>query len=125
MKISIQEVKEALKDPKFKASLPAELQEDIKKYESNPSCPCNFSIYRNILKKAAKELMAYYPEQEIVDPDVDLPALRDNNFTVINCHVDHLERKLKELGPGSKQIAVARYDNQVTVIVNELDAVTF
>ena len=119
-KVSIQEVKEALKDPEFRNKLPPELDEDIRKYEQNPGCPCNLGIYRNVLSLASKELLQYYPGREVVNPETELPPLRQNNFTVINCSILELEGKLKELGLGDKQIAIARYEDQVTVIINDL-----
>ena len=120
-KISIKEVQEALKDINFRQSLPPELETDIKKYEKNPSCPCNLEVYRNILKYASKQLKDRFPNQEVMNPDIEMPLLVKNNWTVINCSVDQLEAKLKELAPGRLQIAIARWENQVTVIVNELD----
>jgi DNA-binding transcriptional MerR regulator len=120
-KIRIQEVKQALRDPEFRKKLPPELKTDVQKYEQNPGCPCNLPIYMSILKKAAKQLMEYYPNQEVENPDEELMKLAENHFSVINCHIDELEKKLKSLPSGRKQIAVARYEDQVTVIVNELD----
>lgn len=120
-KISIKEVQEALKDTNFRRSLPPELNEDVIKYEKNPNCPCNLPIYRNILKYASQQLKDRYPNQEVINPDIDLPPLVKNNWSVINCSVEQLESKLKELGVGRLQIAVARWEDQVTVIVNELD----
>jgi len=110
-----------LKDTKFKESLPPELNEDIIKYEKNPNCPCNLPIYRNILKYASQQLKDRYPNQEVVNPDVEMPLLVNNHCTVINCHIDQLDGKLKELAPGRLQIAIARWEDQVTVIINELD----
>lgn len=120
-KISMQEVKEALRDSKFRLSLPPELKEDIKKYEQNPNCPCNLDVYRNILKFGAKQLKEYYPDKEMVNPDIDLPPLQSNTWTVINCSVQEIESKLKAMGQGRKQIVVARYEDQATVIINDLD----
>lgn len=120
-KISIQEVKEALKDPSFRKSLPPVLKEDIEKYEKYPSCPCNMPVYRNVLKFAATQLREYYPDKEVVNPDTDMPPLQENNWLVINCSVTELEAKLRSLGPGRMQLAIARWEDQATVIVNYLD----
>jgi hypothetical protein len=119
-KISIKEVQAALKEHKFRSSLPEELKNDIRKYENNPSCPCNMSFYRKVLKYGAKQLQEFYPGKEIINVET-LPVLQENNFTVINCHINELEPKLKLLGPGRKFITVGRFEDQVTVIVNELD----
>lgn len=120
-KISIQEVKEALRDSKFRLSLPPELNDDIRKYEQNPNCPCNLEVYRNILRLGAKQLREYYPDKEVVNPDTELPPLQQNHWTVINCHVNELETNLKKAGVGRKQIAIARWEDQVTVAINDLD----
>ena len=123
-KIRIQEVKQALHDPEFRKKLPPELKEDIQKYEQNPGCPCNLPIYVNILKKASRQLMEYYPtHQEIENPDEELLKLAENHFMVFSCHIDELEKKLKALAPGRKQLAITRWQDQITVIVNELDVI--
>lgn len=122
-RVRIQEVKQALQDPEFRKKLPSELKNDVQKYEQNPGCPCNLPIYMNILKKAAKQLSEYYPDREIETPDEELLRLAENHFMVFSCHIDELESKLRNLAPGRKQLAVARWEDQVTVIVNELDIV--
>jgi len=118
-KISIQEVKEALKDSKFRMSLPPELKEDIAKYEKNPNCPCNLDIYRNIIKLGSKQLREYYPDKEIES----LPPMRQNNWTVINCSVEDLEEHLKQYKFGDFQIFVARWDQHATLVINDLNQV--
>lgn len=115
--ITLQEVKDAMRNIKFRLSLPAEFKEDIQKYESNPGCPCNLPIYQKVIRKAKKQLQEYYPDATIAEtPEM----LYENNFEVINCSATDLENKLKALPMGRKQIAVARYEDQVTVIVNHL-----
>lgn len=122
MKISIQEVKEALRDSNFRLSLPPELKDDIRKYEQNPNCPCNLDVYRNILKLGAKQLKEYYPGKEVVNPDTELPPLQENRWKVINCTIGELENFLKkDAAFGRKQVAIARYQDQATIIINDLD----
>lgn len=122
-KISIQEVKEALRDFKFRGSLPEELKKDIQKYEQNPNCPCNLDVYRNVLKYGIKQLKEYYPNKEIINPDTELPIAQQNNWSVINCSVDEIENKLRAYKIGRFQIAIARYEDKATIIINDLDAV--
>ncbi len=118
MKISISEVQKALKDPNFRKSLPEELKSDLQKYDQNPNCPCNYGIYKNVLKFAGSQLKSFFPGGDVVIEEEKLPQ---NQWGVINCHINELEEKLKGLPPGRKQVAVARYLDQITVIVNELD----
>jgi hypothetical protein len=110
-----------LKDTKFRSNLPSELDEDVRKYELNPGCPCNLNIYRNVLKYASKELREYYPDREVMNPDAELIPLQKNDWKVINCHISEAERKIQEYTFGRYQIALARYEDQVTILINGLD----
>ena len=49
--------------------------------------------------------------------------LAENNWTVINCKADELEERLRRLPNGRKQLAIARYEDLVTVVINEIDVV--
>lgn len=122
-KIGLLEVKAALKDPNFQAKLPQDFQPKIKKFLSNPGCSCNIPIYKEVLLQFPDILKQYYPNRELKDIKKETENLAKNNFSVINCNVRELESLLKKLGPGRKQIAIARYEDQVTVIVNELDII--
>lgn len=42
-----------------------------------------------------------------------------NYWTVINCAVKDLEARLKSLPPGRKFVSIARYEDQVTVVIDE------
>ena len=119
-KISLPEIKQALMDPRFRDSLPFDMKEDIAKYLTNPSCACNVPLYRKILKSCVKEIKAYFPGKEIaVQEEVRIKP--KNNFSVINCHINELEERLRKTAPGRKQIAITRYQDQVTAIINELE----
>jgi len=120
MKIGLMEVKQALKDHRFRDVLPFDMKEDIAKYLQNPGCPCNVPLYRRIIKEASDKLIEYYPNRKIDESDEMLNAVQ-NNWSVINCHVNELESRLKSLPIGRKQIAVTRYEDQVTVIINEVE----
>lgn len=121
-KISIKDVKGALKDSRFRNSLPKEMSGDIDNFLNNPGCPCHLPLYRRILKECTDQLLKYFPGMEPPDLQDDVRQLAENHWRVINCHVDELESKLTGLGPGRKQLDVARWQDQVTVVVNELDA---
>jgi hypothetical protein len=115
------EVKQAMKDSRFRESLGEPFKEDMLKYLQNPGCGCNMPIYRRVLKDATTQLKAYYPNREILVEAEVVQKMAQNNWSVINCHIKELEDHLRRLSIGRKQIAVARYEDQVTVIVNDLD----
>lgn len=119
--VTLMDVKQALRDSRFRESLPKEFEEEILKYQQNPGCACNVPFYKKIMIEAKDSLQAYYPNKSIVSLEEDAKKLAENNFSVINCRIDELEDKLKRLPIGRKQIAVCRYEDQVTVIINELD----
>jgi hypothetical protein len=103
--------------------LPKEFEKEINEFLNNPGCPCHVPFYKKILKNCVEQLEKYYPSSEIPDPDEEIKQLAENNWTVINCHIDELEKKLRKLKPGRKQMDLARYEDQVTVIINELDII--
>jgi len=116
----IPEVKQALLDQRFRDALPEELNEDVQKFLHNPSCACNHPIYRNIMKIAPKQLLDYFPGREVQDIEEEDKKVMKNEWTVINCTTEELQKELRKLGPGRKQLDVARYEDQVTVVINEL-----
>jgi len=119
--VGLMDVKQALRDARFRESLPITFQQDIQKYLNNPGCACNVPLYKRLMTEARQQLQAYYPNRNIANLDEEAKKLAENNWRVINCHKDELEEKLKSLPPGRKQLAVARYEDMITVIVNELD----
>lgn len=119
--ITLLDIKTALRDPKFRDKLPSSVKDDVQKYLSNPNCTCNFPIYEKIMREAQSEIQQYFPEKEYKKIDEKLEKLARNNWTIINCSIGELEGRLKSLAPGRKQIALSRYEDQVTVIVNELE----
>jgi hypothetical protein len=121
--ITLLDVKMAMRDSRFRNSLPAELNEDVRKYLENPGCACNMPIYRRVIKIAKTQLQSYFPNRAVSDPEEEDKLLMKNSFLVIDCHVKDLEAHLNRLGPGRKQITCSRYEDKVVVIVNELDLV--
>lgn len=117
-KIKLQDIKQALLDDRFRNILPEELADDVRKFMKNPGCACNHPIYRKILKVAQKELIEYFPSKEIEEIE---EKVSQNHWTVINCSIHELAGKLRELGPGRIQLDVARYEDQITAVVNHLD----
>lgn len=124
-KVSLMEIKKALlTDGRFRESLPPSLKEEVTKFLANPGCPsCSVPLIRRILSECPDMLRQYFVGREIADPTEEAQKLMKNNWSVINCHINELEDKMKKLAPGRKQIAVARYEEQVTLVVNELDLI--
>ena len=122
-RVTIHDIKQALLDDRFRSTLPDELIEDVQKFLKNPSCGCNHPIYLRVMKKARAQISAYFPNAETPDEQTienEQNRLSKNEWQVINCHVDELAAKLRELGPGRKQLEIARWQDQVTVVVNHL-----
>lgn len=113
-------------DERFRLTLPAELNEDIQKFLKNPGCSCNHPIYKKILKNGANQLAQYYPTKMRIEPEEierEIERVSQNEWSVINCHIDELATHLRKLPSGRKQLDIARYQDQVTVVINELDIV--
>ena len=124
--MTLLDVKTAMRDQRFRDSLPEEFKEDVDLYLKNPSCACNHKIYVKVATKAKKQLREYFPQKETENLEKELQTLEklpENTWSVINCHVNELQKELKRLPPGRKQLSVSRYEDQVTVVVNELDVV--
>jgi len=122
-KISLLDIKQALKDSRFRDTLPSNLTDEVHKSLKNPSCACNMPLYRKILKECGDQLRSYFPTRDLIDIDEEVKKMAENKFSVINCSIHELEEKLRKLGVGRKQIAMSRYGDQVTVIVNDLDVI--
>ena len=119
--ISLLDVKRALRDSEFRKMLPESLLGDVQKFLNNPGCACNVPIYRKVMKFGGEQLKKFFPDKILVTPEEEEAKLAKNNWSVINCSIGELESNLKKLSKGRKQIAISRYEDQVTVIVNELD----
>jgi len=119
-KVGLLDVKAALQDERFRNTLPEEIK---KKFEdiSCSSCPANTSFYQKILRECRTQLKEYFPAKEVADIQEENKKLSENHWSVISCHIDDLESKLKKLPPGRKQLDLSRYEDQVTVVVNEID----
>ena len=117
------EVKQALADGRFRDSLPLEIRDDVAKYLHCPSCASNVNFFRKVLKICKKQLSDYYPGREFFDEEKEIETLAANHWSVINCGINELEGKLRALPKGRKQIAMARWEDQITVVVNDLEYV--
>jgi hypothetical protein len=115
------DIKTAMKDEKFRSTLPESLTPDVQKFINNPSCSCNVPLYKKIMKEAKEQVLTYFPNKEVMSQEEEIERLAKNNWYVINCSIGDLEKEMKKLPAGRKQVTMSRYEDQVTVIVNELD----
>ena len=123
-KIGLMQIKKALNDARFRRLLPDEYQEEIAKYLQNPGCPsCGVPLIRKIVRECRPQLAQFFPDREIVDEQQAIEKLAENHWSVINCTTDELEDRLRKLSPGRKQIALTRFEDKVTVVINELDVI--
>lgn len=107
-----------LTDGRFRELFP-EIKEDIAKVINNPSCACNIPIYDQFFKFKDR-LAKYFSNKEIQSPQEEVQELNQNHWNVINCKVEELENVLNQMHKiGRVQIAIARYEDQVTIVVND------
>ena len=110
--IKFNDIKSALMDARFREMLPESLNEDVAKFLRNPGCGCNAPIYRKILQSCPDQVKKYFPTKEYISPEEEDEKLSRNTWSVINCHIDELESKMKSLHKvGRKQVAIARYED--------------
>jgi hypothetical protein len=119
--VSLMDIKTAMKDENFRSTLPETLAPDVQKFINNPSCSCNVPLYKKIIKEAKEQVLSYFPGKEVMSAEEEMERLAKNNWRIINCSIGELEAEMKKLPPGRKQVAMSRYEDQVTVVVNELD----
>jgi|688.fasta_scaffold01472_11 hypothetical protein len=119
--VSLMDIKAAMKDENFRSKLPESLNPEIEKFINNPSCSCNVPLYKKIIKEAKDQVLAYFPGKEVMSQEEEIERLSKNNWRVINCSIGDLEKEMKKLPHGRKQIAITRYEDQVTIVINELD----
>jgi len=122
-KVRISDIKAAMNDERFVVLLPKELDKDVEKYKKNPNCSCNSDFYKKLLKNHKNVLLNYFPDYEVDEQEVLKVNKNENQWHVINCHIDELQNNLKLLGPGRKQVQLSRFEDQVTCVVNDLDIV--
>ena len=107
-----------LTDGRFRDLFP-ELKKEIAEVLNNPSCACNVPIY-DMFFKYNERLGKYFSGHEIKSPQEEAIEDNQNHWNVINCNVEELEEAMNKLHKvGRVQIAVARYQDELTVIVND------
>lgn len=116
--IKIASIKKALRNHEFRNMYP-ELKEEINTYIQNPDCKCNIPLYNAILFDIDKLKKWFGEDAVVIDPPLPEEPDQLNKWQVINCHIDKLEDFLQGLPHGPKQIVIARWENEVTVIIND------
>jgi hypothetical protein len=116
--LTTQDVKQALKSDFRFRELFQEYQGEINEFIHNPSCPCHAPLLDKIMKEKGR-LEKYFPGKIIVAYNNVQPKVEEL-WNVINCSVSELDEKLRRLPPGRKQLTMARYEDQITVVVNML-----
>lgn len=121
--VGIIDIKQALHDDRF-CNLFPELQHEIDRLKKQPSCgSCSIPLAHTILNTYSDRVEKYFPNRKVIKPKEEAKTLSENHWQVINCSINDLEGELKKLPPGRMQLAITRYEDQVTVVVNELAVV--
>lgn len=122
-KLRLLDIKHAIiHDGRFRELFP-ELSKEFTDVLNNPGCGCNIPIFHKVLKYKER-LRQYFPNREIEAPEEEIKELSQNRWQVINCKANELEEKLNKLyRTGRKQIAVARWQDEITIVVNDLGLV--
>lgn len=118
-KVSTTDIRAALGDPRFRSLFP-ELEKEITEFLNNPGCSCNMKLYHKLLGYGDR-LKQYFPTKEVETINEKVDRLATNKWSVINCKSSEVEKQLRRLPKGRKQIALARWQDDVTIVVNELD----
>lgn len=116
--ISLLDIKQALWDERFRKLFP-EHADDINEFMTNPGCACNVDLYRKLIEHKDR-IQQYFPTRLIVTPKEEIEKLSQNTWAVINCNIEELEKELRNLPKGRKNLALARWENQATAVVNGL-----
>lgn len=120
-KLGILEVKQALFDQRFRDLFP-EYKEDLDKFMQNPGCGCNMPFLHKLMNHKDR-LQKYFPTKDIETTNEMVDRIATNHWKVINCKRSELESELRKLPKGRKQLTVAIWQEEATVVINELDIV--
>src|ERR1051326_5659758 len=118
-KLGILEIKQELWNQKFRDLFP-ELKAEIDAALKDPGCTCNMKLYHKIMQ-CKDRVQRYFPNKVIETPQEMAEKLSQNNWVVINCSIQELEGKLRQLGPGRKIVSLARFQDKITAVINSLD----
>lgn len=118
--ITLLDIKQAMRDQRFRDRLPSDLKEDVEQYLKNPSCRCNTPLYEKVIRLCKSQIQEYFPNKKFVE-EIDIRP-QPTMWKVINCKIYELENNLKKLPQHiEKKIAIARFQDEVTVVVEFID----
>lgn len=96
-----------------------ELKSDIDVFLQNPGCKCNEPLYNTILQQTDRLKRYFGEEMRIKEKVVTAETLRQSTF-VLNVDIHELQGALRKLPVGPKSISLARFQDQVTAVVQIL-----
>lgn len=118
IQVDTTELRKALWKAEFRALFP-ELKDGIHQFLSNPNCKCNAPLFNSLLQARDRLEQYFGPEIEVVEQPVTEEEVRTRTF-VINTSIDLLEKELRRLPVGPKHISLARFEDQITAVVQLL-----
>lgn len=117
--LKLADIKRAIvHDGRFRELFP-ELKSEFIEVLNNPGCACNAPVFKKVLEFRDR-IKSYFPNREVSSIEEELKQTI-NNWKVINCHIDKLEGIMNNLHrTGRKQVALSRWEDQVTILINDL-----
>ena len=127
------EVKQALKDNRFRENLPDEFKNDLVQYLNNPSCSCNLPFYRRILKDAQALLKRFYPGREVLNEEEEIAKLaselhrnlvKGRNFylDIARC-VDSINLKIYDLDKDKAREVLKIFEDNISPYQHEIQKI--
>ena len=121
IRITAELLKKQFYDPAFRALFP-DLGEHFSKFFQKPGCKCNGYLYIQIIKNLDK-LTEWFGQDIELDQVLSGMVAGKNEWTVISGTIDEMEDILNALPRGPKTFAVARWENQLTIVIRDLDQI--
>jgi len=122
--VTYDHIRKAINRKRFQDLFP-ELAEIFERYITRPGCgSCEETLFSALLASPERLKQYFGDDSQFEQIPPPPPALArmvpEQSFTVINCHVDELSSKLNMMPPGRYEIAAARWENEITVIVKTI-----
>lgn len=117
--------------PQFRDLFP-DMAEKFSEYFKNPSCPCNYGLVQHVVSDGTA-LERWFKRPVMLDDNLRAMSEKlmmrhgpggQREFWVLNTTTDKLQSELDSLPPGPKTFAIARWQDQVTVVIQDLEQET-